>query len=58
MQLDFKRKKISPEILVEETKDLETESCFGSQANLTQLVTIEPAIEANINDLNQRSFEN
>jgi len=58
MQLDFKRKKISPEILVEETKGLETESCFGSQANLTQLVTIEPAIEANINDLNQRSFEN
>lgn len=57
-QLDSKHKKVSPEILVEETKDLETESCFGSQANLTQLATIEPAIEANINDLNQRSFEN
>lgn len=56
-QLDFKRKKVSPEILVEEAKEIETESCFGSQAANTQLVTIEPAIEANINDLNRRSSE-
>ena len=34
--LDFKRKKVSPEILVEESKEAEVESCFGSQGNLTQ----------------------
>jgi len=58
MNTDNRRRKATPRILVEETKEIDTESCFDSQANLTQLVTLEPAIEVNINDLNQRSYEN